>query len=110
VRSLALICPVVELISSSFVHQHDEEYKRVKAERRPGRPASTREDVLKLKIQNAEKEWETGFYMPDLTAEENAVFLDRWDGTWSYLPSIKWVFVKKDGTSRPAVFPPKGEH
>jgi translation machinery-associated protein 16 len=44
-----------------FVHQHDEEYSEVKSQRRAGRPSSTREDVLRIKIAKDEKEWENGF-------------------------------------------------
>ena len=45
----------------SFVHQHDEEFSDLKKERRGGRPASTREDVLRMKIAADEKEYENGF-------------------------------------------------
>ena len=45
----------------SFVHQHDEEFSDLKKERRAGRPASTREDVLRMKIAADEKEYENGF-------------------------------------------------
>lgn len=44
-----------------FVHQHDEEFDALKKERRAGRPASTREDVLRMKIETDEKEHENGF-------------------------------------------------
>ena len=43
------------------MHQYDEEFSQLKKERRAGRPASTREDVLKIKIALDEKEWENGF-------------------------------------------------
>jgi translation machinery-associated protein 16 len=43
------------------VHQHDEEFNALKKERRPGRPASTREDVLRIKIAADEKELQDGF-------------------------------------------------
>jgi hypothetical protein len=49
------------LTTSRFVHQHDEEYEEVKKTRRPGRPASTREDLLKMKITALEKEQRDGF-------------------------------------------------
>jgi translation machinery-associated protein 16 len=45
----------------SFVHQHDEEFNSLKKERRAGRPASTREDLLGMKIAADEKEHENGF-------------------------------------------------
>jgi translation machinery-associated protein 16 len=49
------------LILPRFVHQNDEEYAALKKERRPGRPASTREDLLRMKIAADEKEYEDGF-------------------------------------------------
>jgi translation machinery-associated protein 16 len=117
--------PDIKLITARFVHQYEEEYNEIKKERRAGRPASTREDVLKLKISQDEREWETGFcksadpgdhcfvltvfiVLPDLTDADNVIFLDRWDGTWSYLPTLKWVRICKDGTVKSSSFPPKG--
>lgn len=77
-----------------------------------------------MKIATDEKEWEDGFcqykcgnteiifwhiaVLPDLTDTDNAVLLERWEGTWSYLPTLKWVRISKDGTIKPSSFPPKG--
>ena len=44
-----------------YVHQYDEEYDAVKKTRRAGRPPSTKEDLLKIKIAALEKEYEAGF-------------------------------------------------
>lgn len=44
-----------------FVHQYDEEYETEKKARRKGRPASTREDLLKVNIQNLLTEYSKGF-------------------------------------------------
>lgn len=52
--------------------QYDEELAKLKKERRPGRPSSTREDLLRIKIATDEKEYEIGFCMPPLL---NADFL-----------------------------------
>lgn len=43
-----------------FVHQYDEEYDSVKKTRRSGRPPSAREDLLKMKIEALEKEYQHG--------------------------------------------------
>lgn len=109
------------------MHQHDEEFNTLKKERRPGRPASTREDILRIKIAADEKELQDGFCellsqnlpvirpcsyypdLPDLTDADNVIFLDRWDGAWSYLSTLKWVRIASDGQVRPSKFPPKGE-
>lgn len=44
-----------------FVHQYDEEYEELKKARRPGRGASAKEDLLKVKISTLEKEYQNGF-------------------------------------------------
>ncbi|CAK7240871.1 MAG: translation machinery-associated protein 16 [Sporothrix thermara] len=90
----------------SFVHQYDEEMEELKQARRPGRPASMREDTLKVKIAALEKEFQNGFLVPDLTSQDNVSALERWDGTWLHLNSLKWVRVTDAGASKPATFPP----
>lgn len=44
-----------------YVHQHDEEYDAVKKTRRPGRPANVKEDLLKMKVEALQKEYQNGF-------------------------------------------------
>ncbi|KAH8595244.1 translation machinery-associated protein 16 [Bisporella sp. PMI_857] len=99
----------IQSLVHDFVHQHDEEYNALKKERRAGRPASTREDVLRMKIAADEKEYENGFYLPDLTDTNNVIFLDRWDGAWAYLSTLNWVLISRNGTTKPSKFPPKGQ-
>ncbi|KAG4435910.1 hypothetical protein IFR05_008604 [Cadophora sp. M221] len=105
----ALDLDAVQDLIKSFVHQHDEEFNELKKDRRPGRPASTREDLLRIKIAADEKEYENGFYLPDLTDENNVIFLDRWEGSWSYLSTLKWVRISSSGVIQESKFPPKGE-
>ena len=45
----------------SFIHQHDDEYESLKKARRPGRPGSAREDLLKIKIAALADEYNNGF-------------------------------------------------
>jgi translation machinery-associated protein 16 len=47
--------------------------------------------------------------MPDLADEHNAVFIDRWEGAWSYLSTLKWIRISSSGQIQPAIFPPKGQ-
>ncbi|CAK7272119.1 translation machinery-associated protein 16 [Sporothrix epigloea] len=90
----------------SFVHQHDEEMDELKQARRPGRPASMREDTLKVKVAALEKEFQNGFLAPDLTSKDNVALLELWDGTWLHLNSLHWVRVTDAGSLRSATFPP----
>ncbi|RFU26201.1 hypothetical protein B7463_g10133, partial [Scytalidium lignicola] len=101
---------VIQPLIESFVHKNDEEFNTLKKARRAGRPASTREDLLRMKIGAIEKEYENGFYLPNLTDTDNVTFLDRWEGAWSYLTTLKWVRISKQGVIQPcSSFPPKGQ-
>lgn len=102
---------VIQSLITSYVHKHDEELDALKKARRAGRPASTREDLLKMKIATDVKEYEAhGFYLPDLTNTENVIMLDRWDGyKWEFLGNLKWVRVSSNGSVQPSSFPPKGQ-
>lgn len=86
------------------MHQYDEEYEAVKKARRPGRPPSAREDLLKRKIAELTTEYQKGFFIPDLTSEENVKQLNRWEGSWSYLSTLTWVKVSADGTVKPTTW------
>ncbi|KAH8668904.1 translation machinery-associated protein 16 [Xylariales sp. PMI_506] len=106
----ALEASVIQELINAFVHQYDEELNDLKKNRRPGRPATTREDLLKVKIASLEKEYENGFFLPDLSIDENAAHFTRWDGAWSFLTTLKWVRLSRDGKSQPSSFPPKGNN
>ncbi|KAK4192260.1 translation machinery-associated protein 16 [Podospora australis] len=94
---------------SEFVHQHDEEYNEIKKTRRAGRPASVREDLLRMAIAELEKEQQNGFYMPDLSDEKNVEMLQRWeDNNWAFLSGVKWVKITAEGLVKPSSFPPQG--
>ncbi|GAB0132545.1 hypothetical protein EsDP_00000978 [Epichloe bromicola] len=98
----------LQSLIQKFIHQHDEEYHVVKKARRSGRPPSTKEDMLKLKIKALETEYEEGFVLPDITSAENAKLLEKWRGEWAYLATFSWVKVSSAGQMRPAEFPSKG--
>ncbi|KAK4231978.1 translation machinery-associated protein 16 [Podospora fimiseda] len=99
--------PAIQSAISQWVNQHNEEYEQVKKTRRPGRPASAREDLLKMAIAALEKEHKDGFYMPDLSLEKNIQLLERWDKSWSYLTNLSWVKITAEGAGRPSNFPPQ---
>lgn len=110
-----------------FVHQHDEEMEAMKKTRRAGRPASASHDMLKLKIDGLVKEQQNGFCkfgvtfdrrglltnwntdIPDLTKQDNIDLLDRWEGAWSFLASMSYIRISKDGTVKPSSFPPSSQ-
>ncbi|ROW00284.1 hypothetical protein VSDG_03492 [Cytospora chrysosperma] len=99
----------IQSLINEYVHQYDEEMEILKKARRPGRPASVKEDMLKMKIAGLVKEQLNGFYVPDISKQANIDLLDRWEGAWSFLGSMSYVRVSKDGTIKPSSFPPSGQ-
>ncbi|KKP00574.1 hypothetical protein THAR02_07330 [Trichoderma harzianum] len=97
----------VQALIHTYVHQYDEEYDAVKKTRRAGRPASTKEDLLKMKISALEEEYTKGFLIPDITTAENVKLLDAWEGSWAYLTTIPWIKVTTTGNIRKAELPSK---
>lgn len=99
----------------------------MKKTRRAGRPASTKEDLLKIKIAALEKEYEAGFcksilnmalvsggyptnhssVIPDITTADGVKSLDAWEGSWAYLTSLPWIKVTAAGNVRKAELPSK---
>ncbi|KAK0713013.1 translation machinery-associated protein 16 [Lasiosphaeria miniovina] len=92
---------------SEFVHQFDQEYETMKKARRAGRAPGPKEDMLKLRIATLQKEYQNGYYLPDLTNENNLQVLDRWDKSWTYLANLAWVKITTTGIVKPTLFPPQ---
>lgn len=96
--------PVIQQRIREFVHQYDDEYDMVKKARRPGRPPSTREHMLKMKMEELKQEYKNGFFLPDISNEETAKQLEKWAGSWAYLSNLSWVKVAQDGSIKASVW------
>ncbi|KAI9723691.1 MAG: hypothetical protein M1812_000991 [Candelaria pacifica] len=92
-----------------YLQRSDEELATLKQERRPGRPSSTREDLLKQRIVMEGREYDTGFWIPDLEDEENLKQLEKWNGEWSSLNTLKYIRQARSGSRHDSSFPPKGQ-
>ncbi|EEH03166.1 suaprga1 [Histoplasma capsulatum G186AR] len=66
-----------------FIARHQPELDQLQQERRPGRPPVKREEVLREKIEAEGREFESGFWLPDMGDEENIKKLAKWNGEWS---------------------------
>ncbi|EER37766.1 conserved hypothetical protein [Histoplasma capsulatum H143] len=66
-----------------FIARHQPELAQLQQERRPGRPPVKREEVLREKIEAEGREFESGFWLPDMSDEENIKKLAKWNGEWS---------------------------
>ena len=117
---------VETLILSSYIDRDNDELGRLKSERRPGRPPSNREDLLKqryarspstphylgtdallARIATEQGEYSSGFWIPDLSDESNLEKLRVWNEEWSSLGQISFIRIHKDGRALPSSFPPK---
>jgi translation machinery-associated protein 16 len=83
--------PDIQAMIEDYLGRDDEELAKLKAERRPGRPASTRETLLRQHQHM-----------------ENLKKLKEWGGQWSGLATIRPVRITRDGVKKESSFPPKG--
>lgn len=93
---------------SRYLDRHGEELAQLKSQRRPGRPSSTREDLLKHSMAAEENEYDSGFWLPDIQDEGNLEILREWNGEWTSLNNIKYIRASRDGSIKQSMFPPKG--
>lgn len=85
-----------------------EEVDDLKAERRAGRPPSTRQTNLEQAIAAENKEYESGFWMPDLRDGKNIDALREWSGKWDAMGLIRFVRVFSSGKVEASAWPPRG--
>ncbi|KAF2500838.1 hypothetical protein BU16DRAFT_614538 [Lophium mytilinum] len=99
----------IHAIIEKFLRRDDDELATIQAERRPGRPASNREGQLKERQKLEMREYDSGFWMPDLEDAANVKLLKDWEGQWVGLNTMKFVRMEKSGTRHESSYPPKGQ-
>ena len=98
----------IKVLIDDFLNRHDEEIEQLRAERRTGRPASTRQTLLEQQRAMEGKEYESGFWMPNLGDDQTVVKLDGWKGGWVDLGVMRFVRVHRGGEVKESSFPPRG--
>lgn len=98
----------IQALVQDYLARSDEELEQLKAERRSGRPASTRQTLLEQQRNMEGKEFESGFWMPNLQDEETLTRLDGWKGDWVGLGVMRFVRVSREGAVNESSFPPRG--
>ncbi|MCJ1461887.1 hypothetical protein MMC07_000486 [Pseudocyphellaria aurata] len=99
----------IQILIQRFIARHDEEIEQLQSERRPGRPSSNREDLLRQKLATEDREYGAGFWLPDMEDDENLMLLRSWNGEWTSLSNFKYVRLTRAGVKSPSKFPPKGQ-
>ncbi|KAE8153982.1 translation machinery-associated protein 16 [Aspergillus avenaceus] len=91
-----------------YINRSVPEIEQLQSERRKGRPPSKREEVLLQRTDAENKEFKTGFWLPDLSQEGVLKALLSWNGDWSGLSSMKFIRLTREGGKQSSAFPPKG--
>ncbi|KAL8797478.1 MAG: hypothetical protein Q9195_000294 [Heterodermia aff. obscurata] len=99
----------LKLTLFSYLNRDNEELQQLKAERRPGRPSSAKEDLLRQRIEMEEREYNAGYWVPDMEDGKNLVALREWSGEWENLNILRFIRVTKGGNKIESSFPPKGK-
>ena len=55
-----------------------------------------------------DKEFLSGFWMPDMSQQENLKKLKAWNGNWSSMSTLEFLRLTRDGVKQQSIFPPKG--
>ncbi|OJD34719.1 translation machinery-associated protein [Diplodia corticola] len=92
----------------AYLARADDELAALKAARRPGRPPAPREQLLEQRVAAERKEFDGGFYCPDLRDAATVERLRAWDGEWVGCNALKFARVTKAGEVRESVWPPNG--
>lgn len=98
----------IQSLIQEFLSRNDADLNQLKAERREGRPPSTRQTLLEQQIDSEKKEYESGFWLPNLQDGETLVKLDAWSGQWIGLGIMRFARVQSSGEMKESQFPPKG--
>ncbi|KAK5155349.1 translation machinery-associated protein 16 [Cryomyces antarcticus] len=98
----------IHALIAEYLLRDAAELSLLQSSRRAGRPAAMRDDQLTAKLALEEKEYVSGFWMPDVQDSMNLALLRNWSGEWVSLSTMKFVRMSRDGTRHESSFPPKG--
>ncbi|KAJ5692479.1 hypothetical protein N7462_001902 [Penicillium macrosclerotiorum] len=95
-------------IVTQCINRDAEELEKLQQERRKGRPPIKREEALTQRTETEQKEFKTGFWVPELGDADVLHALKHWNGEWTGLSSMKFCRLTQDGVKQSSSFPPKG--
>jgi translation machinery-associated protein 16 len=55
-----------------------------------------------------DREYDAGFWIPDMQDDDNLAILKAWNGEWTALNTFKYIRLSRDGILQQSNFPPKG--
>lgn len=90
-----------------FISRYDEEIEKLRSERRPGRPQTSRHTLLEEVARHDRDIYATGFRIPDLTDKATVERLKLWNGSLGGTTIMKFVLITKDMEHLPGTDPTK---
>jgi translation machinery-associated protein 16 len=96
----------LQAAAKEYLTHMDEEINQLQAERRSGRPATTRQQVLELAKDAEKKEYVSGLWVPNLQDEQTLIKLDAWQYDWLSLSNMGFIRIDSEGLVKEAQFPP----
>ncbi|KAG7663578.1 TMA16 [[Candida] subhashii] len=84
-----------------FLTRFDDELEELRANRRPGRPATNRQQILEEKVKHDQQIYATGIKVPDLSDIETVKRLKLWNGTTGGATVMKFIHISEDMTEFP---------
>lgn len=98
----------IQAAVQEYLGRDAEELEQLKAERRAGRPPTTRQTLLEQQREVERQEYESGFWLPNMQDGETLVKLDAWNGDWLGLGVMRFMRVDAKGGVKESQFPPRG--
>lgn len=83
-------------IVRQWVIRDDEELAEIDKSRRPGRPLTSRQQLLKEKRKHDEHVFETGLRTPDLRDKDTVVNVKNWNGNAGASTAWKFTLITKN--------------
>lgn len=80
----------------NFVCRFDKELDQLRQQRRPGRPQSSRQQILEEKVKHDKNLFRTGQKIPAINDRESVKKLRTWDGSIGGSTAFKYIHVSKD--------------
>lgn len=90
-----------------YVGRSDVALRVLEGERRKDRPPTTEEGRVRNRKADEEREFESGFWCPDLRSSENKGKLREWKGDWGGMNVLAFVRVRRDGSVEGSSWPPR---
>lgn len=78
-----------------YVSRDDVELEQMETDRRPGRPLTSRQQLLQEKRKQDEHIFETGFRLPDVSDKLTVERLRKWNGTSGAVSAWKFTIITK---------------